>query len=924
MNKLSTLLLGLLLLGLDLSAQVEIRGSLVDSNTTMPVRMATVSLIRESDSVLVSFTRTDYQGLYVLQAPQPGTYQLLYAHPIFVDYLSKIIVGTEDIDLGEKSILTRAKMLAEVFVTQRGQIFMKGDTLEYLTDSLKLDENANVEELLKALPGMQVDQDGNITAQGEKVERVLVDGEEFFGNDPTMVTRNLNASVVDKVQVYEKKSEEAEFTGIDDGNTEKTIDIKLKKDMNQGTFGKIALNGGLEDIWDNALMVNSFKNKRKISAYGIVSSNGEAGLDWRDMEKYGVSTSQRVFTQDGMEFSAGDDLSYYGEGLPRSWTGGFNYSNKWNDQHELKLSAGYKKMDLRENDSSYNNNYIDEVAYSNDQVSSSYGVRDRYSADLKYEWTIDSLTTLGLKSNVSLGHSRKEENQNLANILLSTGDVISRNITQQENKDTSTALNSQAFIKRKLGKPGRTLSLYYNYNQDNSLYSQYRDLATELSSSLSGHSVQNIVGNNTSITQGADLTYTEPLYKEKVILKLSEKYSHIKNSTDYANNARDINASEYQFIDSLSNDYDFIQEQYLTEAVVQYQTEKLKSNIGMGVGVSRFEREDRLRPYNSQQYDRTNLFPSLSARYSFNQFSSLRFRYNGSTQQPSLTQLQPNYDYSNPLNITYGNPDLDQAYRQSAQLNFWTYDAFKERSIYAGFRYSNTINAIRSVAFFDPSLGRSISTYKNLDGIHSFNSWAGWWKKFDSTNFSLGVNLNTNYNTYPFETNGISGRSSSLGLSTDISLSYAIESKFSTSLALSPNYNSTKSDIALQNNDYWSFEPSFDLTYRPIPAIKIQTEIDYLWREKTPPFTSDFTRTLWGATLAGFIDKDRRMEIRLTAHDLLNQNKGYSRSAYGYTISERYYTTIQRYFMLGFIYKFAKGPIAAKQNPGEQDDNGHW
>ncbi len=905
------------------SSQTQITGSLIDSNTFLPVRLATVSLIRVSDSVLVTYSRTTHEGKYKLTAPEKGSYYLLYAHPIFVDYMDVIEVGSEDIDLGEKSILTRAKMLQEVIVKQRGQIFIKGDTLEYLTDSVKLDETANVEDLLKALPGMQVDKDGNITAQGEKVERVLVDGEEFFGNDPTMVTRNLNANIVDKVQVYERKSEEAEFTGIDDGNSEKTIDIKLKKDMNQGTFGKVSLHGGLEDIWDNALMINNFRNKRKLSAYFIASSNGEAGLDWQDLEKYGVRSSGIRYNSRGWQVSSSDDMSYTGEGLPRSWSGGFNYSNKWNEKHELQLSAGYKKMDLRENDSSYYNNFIGSDAYSNDKVSTRYGVKDRYYADAKYEWKIDTLTTVGAKINTALGHSSSNQNESLLNVLLNSEQIVSGNLTTQTSADTSTELNSEVYIKRKLNKPGRTISAFYNYNTNKNQFEQNRDLQTTYGS-ITDHSQQEIGGYAKSNAQGVAVTYTEPLYKEKVILKLSEKYNHIKQSTDYANNAKEASASQYEFIDSLSNDYDFIREQYLTEATVQYQTDKIKTNIGMGVGLSNFERIDRLRPINSQNFNRTNLFPSLMFNYSFNQFSSLRFRYSGNTEQPSLSQLQPNYDYSNPLNIVIGNPDLDQSYSQNFNLNFWTYDAFKERTIYAGISYNNTINAIRTVAFFDPSLGRSISTYKNLDGIHSIYQWAGWYKKLDSSNFSLGANISTSYNTYPFETNGVAGRSSALSASPSIEIRYTLETKLYANLQLAPTYVNTRSDIELQNNSYWSFEPSFDITWRPIKAIKVQTDVEYLFRQKTPPFTSDFHRTIWNASLSGFIDKDRRMEVRLTAHDLLNQNKGYSRSAYGFVVSERYFTTIQRYFMLGFVYKFARGPMAAKENPGEEDKKGYW
>ncbi len=904
-------------------AQSVISGSLIDSNTYLPVRLATVSLIRESDSVLISYTRTDYEGKYKVQSPQPGEYYLLYAHPTFVDYLDRISTNGQDINLGEKNILTRAKMLEEVIVRQRGQIFIKGDTLEYLTDSLKLDESANVEDLLKALPGMQVDKDGNITAQGEKVEKVLVDGEEFFGNDPTMVTRNLNANIVDKVQVYEKKSEEAEFTGIDDGEGQKTIDIKLKKDMNKGVFGKIALNGGLENIWDNVLLVNSFKGKRKLSLYGIASSNGEKGINWREMQKYGLNNNDRVQFDDGVITLSSGDIQYNGRGLPRNWSSGFTYSNLWNEKHRLKFTGGWRKMDLRTDDSSYTNNFMTGNEYTNIEKNDAYGVKQQYTSSLEYEWDIDSLTKVGANANITYGNSHKEQNQLFSNIQILDSELLSQNINKTADQDTSFVFNTSVFAKRKLNKPGRTISAYFNYNEDKQNFAQQKDQNIRYGLSPD-HSLQKMDGVTNNKNIGGQIVYTEPLYKESWTLKLTEKYLQTTQSTDYLTQAHDIADTEYENIDSLSNNFDFIQNQFTTSFAVQYKDKKIRANIELGAGFSDFERKDYLRPENSQQFNRNNLFPSLRMRYNFSQFTQLRFSYRGYTVQPTLSQLQPNYDFSNPLNIVFGNPDLDQEYNQNINLSFWSYDAFKERSVYAGIRYSNILDNISSVSFFDPNLGRSVATYTNLNGNNSFSQWFGWNRKLDSSNFTLGFSLNSSYFAYPFETNGILGQSSTFSISPTASISYNIDKKFQCDIDLNPRYTSTKSEVRNLANNYWSLTPSFDLTYRPVRFIKIKTDLDYTYRQKTPPFTSDFHRLIWDASLSGFLDEDRRMELKFTAHDILNQNNGYERSAYSFSVSEDYFLTIRRYFMLGFIYNFAVGPMAAKQNPGETDTDSHW
>ena len=198
-----------------------------------------------------------------------------------------MLAPTPIFDLGKVFMIPKSKLLAEVILKSGAPIRIKGDTTVYTADSFKVRAGANVEELLRRLPGIQVDKNGQITAMGEKVKKVLVDGEEFFGSDPGIATKNLRADIVKEVEVFDKKSEQADFTGIDDGVKDKTINLKLKDDKKKGYFGKVEAAGGIKDKYTNNIMLNAFKGKRKLAGYGIMSNTGQTNLDWMDSQNYG-------------------------------------------------------------------------------------------------------------------------------------------------------------------------------------------------------------------------------------------------------------------------------------------------------------------------------------------------------------------------------------------------------------------------------------------------------------------------------------------------------------------------------------------------------------------------------------------------------------------------------------------------------------
>ncbi|MEO8582618.1 MAG: TonB-dependent receptor, partial [Flavitalea sp.] len=269
--------------------QMSLKGLVRDTNENKPLANAVISLVTQSDSTLVKFTRSKADGSFQINNIPPGKCFVLITYPGYADYVDTIKNDASNhTDIGNLPMIRKSQLLEEVIVRQKiAAIRMKGDTLAYRADSFATRQGATVEDLLKKLPGIQVDRSGKITAQGKQVNKVLVDGEEFFSDDPAVVTKGLPADAVKEVQVFDKKSDQAEFTGIDDGKGSRTINLTLKDDRKKGYFGKAQLGGGTRETFDNSLMLNAFKGKRKFSVFGIMSNTGRDGLDWQESQRFG-------------------------------------------------------------------------------------------------------------------------------------------------------------------------------------------------------------------------------------------------------------------------------------------------------------------------------------------------------------------------------------------------------------------------------------------------------------------------------------------------------------------------------------------------------------------------------------------------------------------------------------------------------------
>lgn len=376
----------------------NISGSIKDTASNGSITNGVVTLIKAKDSSLISFSRIKADGSYTIKKPENGTYVLLISHPKYADFLDSVTIDAITNNFATIYLKSKAKVLEEVIVRAKvSPIKIKGDTIIYTADSFKVKEGANVEDLLKKLPGITVGRNGEITAMGQNVKKVLVDGEEFFGSDPGIVTKNLQANAIDKVEVFDKKSDQAAFTGIDDGVKDKTINLKLKDNKKNGYFGKVEGTGGTPDNYDAQAMINAFKKKRKFAAFGMMGNIGNTALGWEDNQNFGNNDGVEMGMSDGggmwMSSQSDEFSSFYGgrNGIPRNWNGGLHYSNKFNnDRQTLNFGYKYNKVNTITENQTFSKTFLPDTSWNDNSGSTAFSSRERNKVNLSFETKLDS------------------------------------------------------------------------------------------------------------------------------------------------------------------------------------------------------------------------------------------------------------------------------------------------------------------------------------------------------------------------------------------------------------------------------------------------------------------------------------------------------------------------------------------------------
>ena len=909
------------------SQTASIKGTVIDTTENRNLMNSVVSIIRKTDSVLVSFSRTDARGDFRFDKISHGEYIMMVTYPKFADYVDILKVGAApELALGRIILTPKSELLKEVVVRQRmGAIRMKGDTLSFMADSFAVRDGASVEDLLKKLPGLQVNKNGEITAQGEKVEKVLVDGEEFFSDDPAVVTQNLRADAVKEVQVFDKKSDQAAFTGIDDGEKTKTINLKLKDDRKRGMFGKASIGGGLPGSFAGEAMLNAFKGKRKIAAFGIMSNTGRVGLNWQDSDKYGGGNNVEYNEEDGYFFlsSSGDDEfgdnwggTFGGQGLPTAWTGGLHYSNKWlEDKFHLNGNYRFNKQNLFGKSSTTTQYILPGREYIDYQDQDIYKRNERHSLNGFYAIKLDSLSTLKVSVNGATTNSRNNSRfnsraKNLADEWLNTSNRQLASVSDRKQ------FNSSAIWRKKFKKKGRTISWsidqnYNNVESDGILQSSNEFYTAGFLDSTSVIDQQKLNRSKTSVVS-TRIAYTEPLSKTAFI---EMNYSYRLNNSEALRSSFDKSTNgKYENLNPLfSNDFDF--RVNTNSGGLNFRVNKSKYNYSFGGNISRadFRQQDLVKDTLSS-YSFTNFFPRANFRYNFGPQKRLGLNYNGNTRQPSLEQLQPIRENTDPLNIVVGNPDIKQEFRHSISVNYNDYKILTSRNMYMSVYYAFIDNAISNDVSVDNS-GKRITRFVNVDGNFLLNGYMGYWKQVKKWNLNVGLNGNVNISRNANIVNGLENINNNRAGSVGLNFNYDKEKKYSFSLNPRFGYTTSRSSISDVKTQYWTSDNELDLTVELPWKLQFNTNAEISLREKTAVFGDNNNVTKWNAWLAKKFWKSNAGEIRFSIFDILDQNIGLRRNANSNFISENRYDTFRRYWLLTFTWNFTKNP--AVSTPGK-------
>jgi hypothetical protein len=894
-----------------------VKGHLVDSLQNQQVSDATVSLENAKDSSLVAFARADSSGNFLFRHLQPGKYRVSVSqvnfHPLWKNF--EITASDKTLDLGKIYMKDKSVMEVVTVQAQRPPVVVNGDTLEFNAEAFKTKPNAVVEDLLKKMPGVEVEKDGTIRVNGIKINRVLVNGKDFFNGDPKIATRNLAADVIDKVQVFDKQSDQSTFTGVDDGNAEKTINLKLKKDKKNAAFGKISVAGGTKDRYDGQFNINRFKGEQQLSVIGMVNNTNRQGFSIMDMLNF-TGQSRRMMNGGGsIVINNGNDDEFglpvaginNSQGITNIISGGFNYNDKWKKKTEVNASYFHNSLTNtndrtvnRQNISPGNDFNYDQAGNSNYKSQSN---RLNFSIDNK----IDSFNSIKLTSSGTYqkGNSVKQTsytsfmpgdkmlNSGSANIMANTEGYV---------------VNNDLLYRHKFKKRGRTLSAgaTIQYNDSRAHGTQYTISNYYSNGIISQRDTLNQVTRLTSLTQtyGANLNYTEPLSKRSL---LEFKTAYNTNSGDLDRKVFDYNKSngKHDMENGLLSNAFKSRYRYISTGI-SMRTQKKKYGYTVGVNEQFALLRSRLKDsaFSVQQHF-FNILPMANLTYNFTRFKFLRVDYATSTTSPTASQLQPVKDVSDPLNIKQGNPSVKQSYFHNLELQFFNGNPSKQKNLFAFINYTATQNAIVNSDMINAA-GIRTTTPANTNGNYSVmgNVERGFRIKKLNTHFDIGTSLT--YNRSVNFINEQKNKTGTLSFSPRVSAQYAYKEKLDISLDAVLSYNQARYSLQPSlNNNYWRQEYNVEANINLPAGFSINNNIAYtVYTGRSGGYNTRVA--LWNAFISKQVFKSKKGEVRLSGFDLLNQNTGIDRNANSDYVEDVHYKTLQRYFTLGFTYSLQK------------------
>jgi hypothetical protein len=898
----------------------SVRGTIVDSVGKQDLSDATVSVMPLSDTSDIQYVSTDRKGAFLVKNLKAGGYSLLISFQGF-QHIRKtftISAGSPDIDFHQLYMQSAADQLQEV-VIQRPPMSVHQDTVEYNASSFATKPNALAEDLLKKMPGIQVDKNGVITAQGETVSRVLVNGKRFFSDDPKMATRNLPPDVIDRIQVFDDLSDQSKFTGFDDGNRVKTINIITKKDKRQGYFGKAVAGVGTNQNYDESLNMHRFNNDEQISV--LAQAN--------DVNKQNFTAETGPGGRGGG--SASPPVS--NTGVTTIWAAGANYKNAFGAKTDFNGSYFFNSQHIVvDQQDSVIKSIQSQSGKDSSNTTTGYQSRiqrlDNHRIFFNIEHRFDSSNSLVFRPNVTFQTSTP--NASSSSVTLDNhGFPVNSSVGNSSSYNNGfNVAGSNLQFRHKFAKKFRTISLDINgtanindgYGYNYAVNKFTRPLSTDTLNQYYNDSLH-------AFTISPTLSYTEPVGKNQ-ILEFNYNYTYQHNSS--INNTYDIldSLDKTKVFDSLfSNSYKFVS--YANRFTLNYRIQNAKFNLSVGSGLQ-FTGLSSLNTTKdilvAQNY--INITPTVNFQYSFSKTQRLRFNYNGRPGTPSVNQLQPLITTSDQINYQEGNPNLRTQFTHALRMLYSSFDPTTQKVLFATINASTVVNDIQTAVYYN-SKGGQQTTYVNLNGTYNISGYFnyGFPLKKPKSNLNFITNINYNQSQTLLAQDSLAAAQNNYahvyarntGLAETISWTTNIKKNFDMNFSSVSKYTinertgapgqpngsqsslnafsqSFTAEFTLYSNNGWIFAANFDYTYTNNKAAAYNASV---------PLVSP--------SIAKQLFKKKNGELRLSVFDLLNQNVAVSKSVSASMESYTRTNVITRYAMLTFTYNL-NNFADAKQN----------
>ncbi|MFZ1533772.1 MAG: outer membrane beta-barrel family protein [Chitinophagaceae bacterium] len=900
----------------------SVKGIAFDTISKLPVAAATITVLERKDSSLVTFTMTGNDGRFELKGLANGEYRLMISHVSYYNTNKYFTITDADknAELGNVVLNDKAKILEEVVLAAEAPpVTLVGDTIQYNAGSFKTPPNASVEQLLKKLPGVKVEKDGTIKAQGEKVSRVLVDGKEFFGNDPKVATRNLPADAVDKVQVYDKQSDQAQLTGFEDGNYEKTINLKLKKDKKKGVFGKINAGAGNKERYEGKFNVNSFKGARQFSAIGMVNNTNAEGFSFMDILNFTGELS-RMQRGGGGNINlnvSGDEAAAMGinaggrnNGINTAWGGGLNYNNIIGTKLDFQSNYFYNRFNPNLESHLQRQYFLPDSSYFYNQNSFTDNLSNNHRFNLNTLFQVDSMNSIRITPSFSY---QKTNNRSQTDYQTLSEDKIFTNDGFSNTTSASQGYNFRNDIiwRKKFSRKGRTfsLSLQTSLNEsdgDGSL-SSINSFFTPAGALLKRDTLNqqsNIKGDLRGYNVRA--VYTEPVWKKSLLEFSVSKSNTSSTSEKITYDYNKLNGKFDQYNNILSNDfentYGFI------NAGMRMRTQKKKFSYSFGANWQQAELEGKITTgIKDSLISKTfrNILPNARLQYNFTRFKSLSVSYNTATNQPTMAQLQPVPDNSNSLNIREGNPDLKQEYNHTLQTHLNLVSPYKNKNLFMFLTMQATQNKIVNYDSIN-QLGVKRTKPVNVNGVYTVNSSISYSMPVRFLKGSVEISSNTGiFKTKQF-INTVGNSIQTFSVGPELRLDMNPTEKLSLGFSAGFNYNKTKYSLqSALNTNYLSQEYNASLDWEMPKGFFFSTDFMYtINSQRAAGF--NIKVPLWNASISKQMLKFNRGELKFAVRDLLNKNVGISRNTNNNYIEDARVLTLRQFFLLSFTYSLSK------------------